>query len=91
MKDEKRRYTATQLLNHPFLRSPIIGFSPKHLPEATAPIRAASPENPSDDMKLLLTPGNVSGQSRVQNDFEFLQHIGTGAYGDVIKVIINVL
>lgn len=91
MKDEKIRFTATQLLNHAFLQSPTTGPSPKHIPEATAPMRATSPENPSDDMKVLLTPGIVSGQSRVQNDFEFLQHIGTGAYGDVIKVSINIL
>lgn len=37
-------------------------------------------------MKMLATAQNE--QSRVKNEFEFLQHIGTGAYGDVIKVIL---
>lgn len=28
----------------------------------------------------------ASGQSRLENEFEFLQHLGKGAFGDVIKV-----
>lgn len=29
---------------------------------------------------------SASGQSRLENEFEFLQHLGKGAFGDVIKV-----
>lgn len=28
----------------------------------------------------------ASGQSRLDNEFEFLHHLGKGAFGDVIKV-----
>lgn len=74
-----------QLLNHSFLKTPIQRFSPKHVPEIASPDRNISPELPMSDMKML-SHSDGSGQSRVKKEFQFLQHIGTGAYGDVIKV-----
>lgn len=74
-----------QLLNHPFLKTRLSDFSPKTENNFEEPERNISPEIPAVEIKMLGTTQNV--QSRVKNEFEFLQHIGTGAYGDVIKVI----
>lgn len=82
--DEKKRHTALQLLNHTFLKTKIVDFSPKHVIHFEEPERSNSPEIPNNEIKMLTT--TQDGQSRVKNEFEFLQHIGTGAYGDVIKV-----
>lgn len=71
-----------QLLNHTFLKTTIVSFSPKHETHFEEPERNISPELPTNEIK---TSQNAQ-QSRVKNEFEFLQHIGTGAYGDVIKV-----
>lgn len=86
--DEKKRFTALQLLNHTFLKSKIYEISPKiETINCDEPERNISPEIPIVEMKMINSSQNE--QSRVKNEFEFLQHIGTGAYGDVIKVIYN--
>lgn len=84
-KDEKKRFTAVQLLKHPFLnKTKIEDFSPKRETSYEEPERNDSPEIPIVEIKML--GSTQSEQSRMKNEFEFLQHIGTGAYGDVIKV-----
>ncbi|XP_056630081.1 eIF-2-alpha kinase GCN2 [Diorhabda sublineata] len=84
-KDESKRFTASQLLNHSFFNTSLVNFSPKHMHEETEKKRSVSPEViPIDIHNLLHVLPN--GQSRINNEFEFLQHLGKGAYGDVIKV-----
>lgn len=80
-KEEKHRYTATQLLNHAFLKSPIENF-----PHRIKEVEEDSVSNFLELSKNNSDPKILSGQSRVKNEFEFLQHLGKGAYGDVIKV-----
>lgn len=76
------------MLNHPYLKTKISDFSPKIESNFEKPERNISPEIPAVELKMLGSTQN--GQSRVKNEFEFLQHIGTGAYGDVIKVTLLV-
>lgn len=82
-KDESERYTAAQLLNHSFFRKTAVHFSPKHVTEEVAMERNVSPEMVHD---LLALSQLSNGQSRINSEFEFLQHLGKGAFGDVIKV-----
>lgn len=84
-KDEKDRYTAAQLLQHPFIRTPIERQSPqRHISEIALPM-PGSPEPCINDLKTL-TQRNSNGQSRVESEFEVMQSIGKGAFGDVLKV-----
>lgn len=83
VKDESERYTAAQLLNHSFFRKTTMHFSPKHVAEEVAMERNISPEMVHD---LLALSQLSNGQSRLNSEFEFLQHLGKGAFGDVIKV-----
>lgn len=82
-KDEKKRTTAAQLLHHAFIRVPVDKCSPQHPIENNAPSPPLSPEPAVAD--LMLRSGSL-GQSRVQSEFEVMQWIGKGAFGDVIKV-----
>lgn len=84
-KDDKDRFTAAQLINHPFLKNPLERYSPKRSIESNIPSRNASPENPGLDLKSLLSTNGTS-QSRVQTEFEVLDCLGKGAYGEVFKV-----
>uniref|UniRef100_A0A6P7FHC6 non-specific serine/threonine protein kinase n=1 Tax=Diabrotica virgifera virgifera TaxID=50390 RepID=A0A6P7FHC6_DIAVI len=84
-KEESDRFTASQLLNHSFFNRPIVNFSPKDANEVIETERNYSPENIQADLQIL-SQNLSNGQSRINNEFEFLQHLGKGAYGDVIKV-----
>lgn len=44
-----------------------------------------SPEDEEADPRLLMPPGR-GGPSRVLTEFEVLQWLGKGAFGDVLKV-----
>lgn len=74
----ERTLTAYDLLEHPFLLpehvSAVSNFQPIFLPEKKAT------EFP------IHTTMTLSGRSRLQNEFEELQWLGQGAYGDVLKV-----
>ncbi|CAH1116543.1 unnamed protein product [Phaedon cochleariae] len=83
-KDESDRYTTTQLLNHSFFHKSVIPFSPKRDLEEIEIPRNNSPEIIQRDLQLL-SQSTLNGQSRVNNEFEFLQHLGKGAFGDVMK------
>ncbi|XP_063039722.1 eIF-2-alpha kinase GCN2 isoform X2 [Engraulis encrasicolus] len=83
------RWTAHQLLDHPFLRCPS--------PKTTPPSQEASPEDLGDDFASTVVPRShllsapfsphVQKQfSRYYNEFEELQLLGKGAFGAVIKV-----
>ncbi|CAG9859480.1 unnamed protein product [Phyllotreta striolata] len=85
-KEENDRYTAQQLLNHPFFHKPLTVLSPKNFKEEIELSRNVSPEIIQTDLQQILSRSFSGGQSRINNEFEFLQHLGKGAYGDVIKV-----
>ncbi|XP_050296030.1 eIF-2-alpha kinase GCN2 isoform X2 [Anthonomus grandis grandis] len=80
-KEEKERYTANQLLNHPFFQKPVNPLSPLHVPNELPPERNSSPEISHSR----LSSGNGNTQSRISNEFEILEHLGKGAFGDVLK------
>ncbi|KAG5896432.1 hypothetical protein JTB14_022511 [Gonioctena quinquepunctata] len=84
-KEESDRHTAAQLLGHSFFRRSVIHISPNYTNEEVDRQRNISPEIIQSDL-LLLSQSSPSGQSRINNEFEFLQHLGKGAFGDVIKV-----
>lgn len=88
--EEKNRLTAAQLLNHPFLKSPLQRQSPKRKIEVDVTSRNTSPENPVLDFKMLAN-SNCNNKSRVQTEFEVLDCLGKGAYGEVFKVFSMVL
>lgn len=44
--------------------------------------------DPDTLQKAQILAQSAFGQSRLDNEFEFLQDIGKGAFGDVIKVCI---
>lgn len=85
VKDEKERSTASQLLNHPLFRKHSIPQSPARNIEQIDIGKNISPEVTQNDF-LVSLQSQVNGQSRINNEFEFLQHLGKGAFGDVIKV-----
>ncbi|KAL1501167.1 hypothetical protein ABEB36_006549 [Hypothenemus hampei] len=80
-KDEKQRYTANQLSNHAFFHEALV-----HSPLD----RAQDMEIPRNDSpEIVRSFSNTStnnGQSRIDNEFEFLEHLGKGAFGEVLKV-----
>ncbi|XP_017783992.1 PREDICTED: eIF-2-alpha kinase GCN2 [Nicrophorus vespilloides] len=82
--EDKSRYTAAQLLNHKFLKVPLVRFTPFKNGNEKIPERAGSPEVQTDIQILAHHMSN--GQSRVDKEFEMLDHLGSGAYGDVYKV-----
>ncbi|KAF4527599.1 hypothetical protein B566_EDAN015153 [Ephemera danica] len=91
-KDEHTRWSAQQLLNHPFVKTSVERgdrLSPQR-PNALDQRRdrresVTSAEDGDNDSHLLLPPGVRSGPSRVLTEFEVLQWLGKGAFGDVLK------
>lgn len=86
-RDESDRYTTSQLLKHPFFNKAIVHFSPKHN-QVVEFDRNISPEIVQSDLQAM-SHSVADGQSRINNEFEFLQHLGKGAFGDVIKVCVK--
>ncbi|XP_030764956.1 eIF-2-alpha kinase GCN2 [Sitophilus oryzae] len=80
-KDEKSRYTANQLLNHPFFHKTIVHFSPQQALQDLPLERNVSPEITHN----LSASSTGNSQSRIDNEFEILEHLGKGAFGDVLK------
>ncbi|CAH0551983.1 unnamed protein product [Brassicogethes aeneus] len=80
-KEEKERFTTTQLLNHSFFRKAVVHFPPNHRLE-----EIVQENNAPEIVNYEISPPQSNGQSRINNEFEFLQHLGKGAFGDVIKV-----
>ncbi|KAK5647909.1 hypothetical protein RI129_002801 [Pyrocoelia pectoralis] len=85
VKEEKERSTAAQLLNHSFIKVPLERLSPQRNMDEFAITKNASPEPILADIRTL-SHSNAGGQSRVENEFEVMQWIGKGAFGDVLKV-----
>lgn len=86
--DEKMRYTALQLLNHPFLKEPLEKYSPQYNIDNNED-RDKSLDQEAAELKLL-SQSNSRGPSRVHSEFEVLHCVGKGAYGEVFKVILLV-
>lgn len=92
--DERHRMSASQLLSHSFI-TPVIMNSPSSGKEgianggissnnrAVSPIDQPVHEEPVPDFSFF--PG-VPGKSRLKCDFEELQFLGKGGFGNVIKV-----
>ena len=92
--DERNRMSASQLLSHSFITPVIInslssgkegiangGISSNN--RAVSPIDQPVHEEPVPDFSFF--PG-VPGKSRLKCDFEELQFLGKGGFGNVIKV-----
>lgn len=75
-----RTLSAVELLVHPFLQPLLIQSSGPEKLEA----KVVETLQVKEVVKELNT--NITVQSRLQNEFQFLQFLGKGAYGDVLKV-----
>lgn len=71
----ERTLTASELLEHPFL-------SPNRSIDTNNSQPFYVPEKKQNDTSVVST----TGRSRLQTEFEVLQWLGQGAYGDVLKV-----
>ncbi|CAG9763995.1 unnamed protein product [Ceutorhynchus assimilis] len=82
--NEEQRLTANQLLNHSFFHKPIVHFSPQQIRPDIPIERNISPEitHPS----FLSTSIGIGQAARIENEFEILDNLGKGAFGDVLKV-----
>ncbi|XP_050446671.1 eIF-2-alpha kinase GCN2 [Cataglyphis hispanica] len=82
--DERMRWSAEQLYQHSFIKTPLErGLSPL-TPVHNEKEKDLEPEEPDNDIQLHLP--SMDGQSRIQNEFEVLKWLGKGAFGDVLKV-----
>ncbi|KAI4502781.1 hypothetical protein M0802_001825 [Mischocyttarus mexicanus] len=82
--DERMRWSAEQLLQHSFIKTPFDhGLSHLKL-KTNNEQKHDEPEMPDSDIELHLP--TLGGQSRIRNEFEILKWLGKGAYGDVLKV-----
>eukprot|EP00092_Neocalanus_flemingeri_P000288 GFUD01000308.1.p1 GENE.GFUD01000308.1~~GFUD01000308.1.p1 ORF type:complete len:1589 (+),score=464.17 GFUD01000308.1:43-4809(+) len=85
-RDEKERWSADQLLEHDFIKEPVVRnrYQERDLhsssPEKINKSRSPSPTN------MPAIPSANQGQSRLLQDFDILSWIGRGGFGDVIKV-----
>lgn len=71
----ERTLTASELLEHPFLSA-----NPSNEPTTLQPFYVQ--EKKKNDTSMV----SSSGRSRLHTEFEVLQWLGQGAYGDVLKV-----
>lgn len=74
----ERTLSTTDLLEHPFLM-------PVEISKAVVPQSVYIPEKKISELPIMHT-GLSSARSRLHIEFEVLQWLGQGAYGDVLKV-----
>lgn len=81
-----RTLSASDLLEHPFLRPTNPGtVQVRNLPITT--LAQATTEAVKERRPTTVTPPSInSGRSRLSTEFEELNWLGEGAYGDVLKV-----
>ncbi|XP_064621826.1 eIF-2-alpha kinase GCN2-like isoform X2 [Lineus longissimus] len=91
MKDEKTRWSAFQLQEHEFVKTSL-SHAAIHARKVQAAQDFLQKEGAKDqdadqsqEMPLFLR-GDTSGQSRLTSEFEILEWLGKGGFGDVIKV-----
>ncbi|KAH0562864.1 eIF-2-alpha kinase GCN2-like isoform X1 [Cotesia glomerata] len=82
-RDEKLRWSAKQLQQHNFIRTPIVNelSLPKHCDDED---NNSESEEPTFDLRTYLP--SLDSNSRFKNEFEILKLLGEGAFGDVWKV-----
>lgn len=85
-KDERKRWSAEQLLEHSFIKTPLIHISPLNLPNLPQEDeeKKHQPEELDTDIRQYVS--SLGGHSRIANEFEILEWLGKGAFGDVLKV-----
>ncbi|XP_076173712.1 eukaryotic translation initiation factor 2 alpha kinase Gcn2 isoform X2 [Ptiloglossa arizonensis] len=82
--DERKRYSAEELLEHTFIKEPLArALSPPKIPRRDEQ-KHCEPEETDTDIRQYVPP--LSGHSRITNEFEVLEWLGKGAFGDVLKV-----
>ncbi|XP_068966649.1 eIF-2-alpha kinase GCN2 isoform X3 [Bombus flavifrons] len=82
--DERKRWSAEQLLQHSFIKAPLThALSPPKIPRRDEQ-ENHEPEEPDTDIRQYVPP--LGGHSRITNEFEILEWLGRGAFGDVLKV-----
>ncbi|XP_050471218.1 eIF-2-alpha kinase GCN2 isoform X3 [Bombus huntii] len=82
--DERKRWSAEQLLQHSFIKAPLThALSPPKIPRRDEQ-ENHEPEEPDTDIRQYVPP--LGGQLRITNEFEILEWLGRGAFGDVLKV-----
>lgn len=84
-----RTLTAVELQSHPFLQPALYTQTSVTVGGVTNVINL---ESKMDNLAVAANPADTSNrsmvpvQSRLENEFEFIQFLGRGAYGDVLKV-----
>ncbi|XP_053989693.1 eIF-2-alpha kinase GCN2-like [Hylaeus volcanicus] len=82
--DKRKRWSAEQLLQHTFIKAPLVrALSPPKVPRRDEQ-KNHEPEETDTDIRQYLPP--LGGHSRITNEFEVLEWLGKGASGDVLKV-----
>lgn len=91
--DEKERWIASQLVKHPFLI--FTTYAKSNVAPAVADSyhghEEADKELEEANLLRTLNELNIQNKTRLMTDFEVLDSLGKGGFGDVIKVFIEVL
>ncbi|KAH3854167.1 hypothetical protein DPMN_096706, partial [Dreissena polymorpha] len=91
-RDDKVRWSCTQLLDHPFCREPIqpIIHCQANVPEKTQKAKKDNSldesEEEGEEFLPFLTDFERNKLSRLTNEFNVLKLLGKGGFGDVLKV-----
>ncbi|BFZ11743.1 hypothetical protein BsWGS_14782 [Bradybaena similaris] len=95
LKDERLRWTASQLLEHSFIKSPLL-LTPAPAECNPEKVQAEvkgkevnndeNSDNKEEEEFEYLSSLVASGQSRLASEFELLKVLGKGGFGDVLKV-----
>ncbi|XP_055957482.1 eIF-2-alpha kinase GCN2-like isoform X1 [Patella vulgata] len=86
MNDERLRWSATQLQDHPFLKETILPPLPEKLPVKQKEVKKSIIEDDDEEEIPYITAFEASGLSRLTNEFEIMKSLGKGGFGDVLKV-----
>ncbi|XP_076234696.1 eukaryotic translation initiation factor 2 alpha kinase Gcn2 [Calliopsis andreniformis] len=82
--DERKRWSAEQLLQHTFIKAPLTrALSPPKIPRKDEQDNR-EPEEIDTDIRQYVQP--LGAHSRITNEFQVLEWLGRGAFGDVLKV-----
>lgn len=82
--DERKRWSAEQLLQHTFIKAPLTrALSPPKKPRKDEQDNR-EPKETDTDIQQYIQP--FGGHSRITSEFEVLEWLGKGAFGDVLKV-----